>query len=71
MAKHIDGPIFELRKDRHRILYCQDGPRFVLLSAFLKRTQKTPLVEIEQAHKLYKEYLLTKGYFELRFPSLD
>lgn len=65
MAKHIDGPIFELRKDRHRILYCQDGQRFVLLSAFLKRTQKTPQSEIDTAYKHYEDYTQTKGCLEL------
>src|SRR5512145_1708413 len=24
MAKHIEGPIFELRKDRHRIMFARD-----------------------------------------------
>jgi hypothetical protein len=38
MAKPIEGPLFELRKDRHRIFYAKFGPRFVLLSAFLKNT---------------------------------
>ena len=61
MAKHIVGPIFELRKDRHRIFYAEDTAkgRFVLLSAFLKETQKTPAEKIEQAKNNWQEYLKT------------
>lgn len=69
MAKHIDDPIYELRKDHHRILYAQDGDRFVLLSAFLKQTQKTPVKEIRLAEKWFNQYLEKKGYFELHFPE--
>ncbi len=59
MAKHIEGSIFELRKDRHRIFYAEDKPRgrFVLLFAFLKETQKTPPEKIEQAKNNWQDYL--------------
>jgi phage-related protein len=70
MAKHIDGPLFELRKDRHRIFYCQDGDRFVLLSAFTKATQKTPPAEIRRAFDYFNEYQQTKNFFELGIPPL-
>jgi phage-related protein len=61
MAKHIDGPIFELRKDRHRIMFARDTQRnrFVLLSTFYKDTQKTPWEEIERAHTNWNDYLNT------------
>jgi len=61
MAKHIDGPIFELRKDRHRIMFAEDteNNRFVLLSAFFKATEKTPIEEINKAHTHWDDYLLT------------
>jgi phage-related protein len=61
MAKHIDGPIFELRKNRHRIMFAEDtkNPRFVLLSAFYKDSQKTPPEEIEKAHTYWDEYRST------------
>ena len=61
MAKRIDDSLFELIKDRHRIMYSEDkdNNRFVLLSAFLKQTQKTPPDEIEKAHRHWKEYLHT------------
>lgn len=71
MAKHIDGPLFELRKDRHRIFYAEDKTkgRFVLLSAFLKETQKTPPEQIEQAITNWQEYLKTGNcdVFEVPF----
>lgn len=56
MDKLIDGPIRELRKDRHRILYGRDGNTFVLLSAFLKSTQATPRSEIELAKRRFELY---------------
>jgi phage-related protein len=59
MAKRIDGPICELRKDRHRIMYAESKPRkgFILLSAFTKKTQKTPPEEIEKANHCWTEFL--------------
>jgi phage-related protein len=56
MAKPLGGPIFELRKDRHRITYAQDKDRFVLLSAFLKKSEKTPPKEKALALERYEEY---------------
>lgn len=70
MAKHLEGPIFELRKDRHRILYAPDGKRFVLLSAFLKKTQKTPAEEVDLAQERFAEYQDTGRFYELKLPPL-
>lgn len=58
-AKHLEGSIYELRKNRHRILYAQVGSRFVLLSAFLKSSRKTPRVEIERAKRHLADYRRT------------
>lgn len=55
MDKGLNDSIRELRKDRHRILYGQIGTRFFLLSAFMKRTQKTPPEEIELAERRLAE----------------
>jgi phage-related protein len=68
MAKRLEGPLYELRKDRHRILFAPDGVRFVLLSAFLKRTQKTPRAEIELALERFEQYKRGGGFFELTLP---
>lgn len=60
MDKLIEGPIRELRKDRHRILYGRHGNRFILLTAFLKETQKTPRTQVELAKKRYSEHINRK-----------
>ena len=57
MAKRIKGyDFFELRKDRHRIMYAQDKQCFVLLSAFLKESENTPLEQLDRAKKNWEEY---------------
>jgi phage-related protein len=58
MAKRIDGPICELRKDRHRIMYAEDKnvQGFIMLSAFLKETQQTPPEEIKRANRHWQDY---------------
>ena len=55
--KHLDENIWELRPLRDRILfaYCENTT-FVLLSIFVKRTQKTPKREIAKAKKLFKDF---------------
>lgn len=55
--KHIDDEIWELRPIRDRILFatwCDN--RFILLSVFVKKTQKTPKSEIEKAKRLLNDY---------------
>ena len=51
-VKHIDGGLWELRPLRDRIFFVtwHEGS-FVLLHHFMKKTQKTPLREIEKARK--------------------
>ena len=57
-VKHLDGKIWELRPLRNRILFFGfDGNSFVLLSHFIKKTQKTPKREIEKAKRLMKDYI--------------
>ena len=56
--KHLDGEIWELRPIRNRILFfAYDGKEFILLSHFLKTTQKTPKREIEKAKALMRDYI--------------
>ena len=61
MAKHIDGSLFELRKDRHRIMFARDmeKKRFILLSTFYKNSEKTPREEIIRAQTYWDDYLNT------------
>ena len=54
--KHIEGDIWELRPIRDRIFFAslsEDG--FILLHHFMKKTQKTPIREIEKAKRELKE----------------
>jgi phage-related protein len=51
-VKHLDGEIWELRPISGRILFAAlVGNSFVLLHHFMKKTQKTPPREIEQAKR--------------------
>ena len=55
--KKLDDEIWELRPLRDRILFagwCNN--KFVLLSVFMKQTQKTPKREIEKAKRLLEDY---------------
>ena len=62
IVKHIDGSIWELRPLANRIFffYWKDN-KFVLLHHFIKKTQKTPLREIEQARAKMKDYIERYG----------
>lgn len=55
-VKPIEGDIWELRPIRDRIFFAslsEDG--FILLHHFMKKTQKTPIREIEKAKRELKE----------------
>ena len=55
--KHLDGEIWELRPIKDRILFAAwDGTSFIILHHFMKKTQKTPQREIEQAKRNLAEY---------------
>lgn len=56
-VKHIKDEIWELRPLRDRILFASlYNNKFILLSIFIKRTQKTPRREIEKAQRLLEDY---------------
>lgn len=57
-VKHIDGALWELRPLAHRVFFFhwQDG-KFVLLHHFIKKSQKTPVREIEQARSNMRDFL--------------
>ena len=65
MCKRLDKLIFELRKDRHRILFAEHEDGFILLSAFLKETQKTPPKEIRLARRRLREFHEHPRYQEM------
>lgn len=55
--KHLSNEIWELRPLRDRILFAYlTNNKIVLLSVFMKQTQKTPKSEIEKAKKYLKDY---------------
>ena len=56
--KHIEDDIWELRPLRNRIFfaYYKDN-RFIVLTYFLKKSQKTPRREIERAKRVFKNFL--------------
>lgn len=72
MAKQFNDhkPLCELRKDRHRIFYAEDKTlnRYVMLAAFIKKSQKTPPEELAQAEKYWQEYLTYKQAKEFEIP---
>ena len=55
--KKLDKEIWELRPLRDRILFASwCNNKFVLLSVFMKQTQKTPKSEIDKAKRLLEDY---------------
>lgn len=55
--KHLEDDIWELRPLRDRILFAYlTNNTFILLSQFIKQTQKTPRREIERAKRYLKDY---------------
>jgi len=71
---HMTGTdgIFEIRiksgNNIYRIFCCFDEGRLVILfNGFQKKTQKTPLQEIEKAKRIQKEYYADKRENKLDF----
>ena len=68
-SKHIKGKIRELRVDfshnKHRIFYFIFIKKtIILLHAFLKKTNKTPISEIKKAEANYQEVLRSPKIYE-------
>jgi len=58
ITKHLEGEIWELRPLNNRILYAYyKDNTFIMLHQFVKKTQKTPPKEIEQAKRNLKDYI--------------
>jgi phage-related protein len=57
-VKHIDDDLWELRSLSHRILFFNwRDNKIILLQHFVKKTQKTPVKEIDQARRNLKDFL--------------
>ena len=56
-AEKMNG-VWQLRCGAHRVFYFWDRTRraYVVLSAFRKRTARTPRAEIQRAERLMREY---------------
>ena len=55
--KHLDNDIWELRPLRDRFLFAYwSNNKFIILSQFMKQTQKTPQKEIEKAKRFLEDY---------------
>lgn len=68
-SRHIEGKIRELRVDfarnRHRIFYFVFvNKNIIFLNAFLKKTEKTPVQEIEKAKVCCRAVMLKKETYE-------
>ncbi len=61
LSKHLDDGIFELRtylsdKIARTLYFYQKGAKIIITHGFIKKTQKTPVGEIEKAKALRKLY---------------
>ncbi len=55
--KQLRGDIKELKIKNHRFIFFIHAADIYFISAFIKKTNKTPLREIENALKIYKEII--------------
>ena len=55
---HIKGDIWELRPLKERFFFFYwDGNRFIILHHFVKKTKKTPPLEIKKAERNMKDFI--------------
>lgn len=54
--KKVKGNIWELRPGNIRLLVGKSGTRMMVVKGFKKKTQKTPIKEINTAKKRLEEY---------------
>lgn len=61
-VKHIEGDIWELRPLSDRIFFfCWNGSRCILLHCYVKKSQKAPQREIEQALRRMNDFIERSG----------
>ena len=62
VTKYLNGDIWELRPLNNRILYAYyKDNTFILLHHFIKKTNKTPPREIDQAKRNLADYIERNG----------
>lgn len=61
-VKHIEGNLWELRPLKNRIFffYWKDN-KFIMVHHYIKKSQKAPKREIEQAKKNIRDYIERNG----------
>jgi phage-related protein len=58
VVKYVGGDLWELRPLANRIFFFYwKGNQFVLLHHYIKKSQKTPLKEIEQAQSNMRDFI--------------
>lgn len=58
VTKHLEGEIWELRPLKNRFLYAYyKDNKFIVLHNFVKKTQKTPKRELENAKRKLKDFV--------------
>lgn len=63
--KHIKEEIWELRPIKDRILFAfLENDKFIILTQFMKKTQKTPKREIDRAIRYLQEYQKRRDLYE-------
>ncbi len=68
-SRYIRLGIRELRivfaRNQHRVFYITvEGKKIILLHAFLKKTEKTPVQEINRALNNFRDYKINKSLIE-------
>lgn len=58
---HIKDTIWEMRPMRYRILFAVDGREILILTYFVKKTEKTPPREIKRAERVLERWYREKG----------
>lgn len=68
IVKHIDGNLWELRPLANRIFFFYwKNNKFVMVHHYIKKSQKAPKKELEQARKNIKDYIERFGdWYEKR-----
>ena len=66
--KSLRDGIFELRKGPIRVLFFRDGRETIILTnGFLKKSQRTPVSELERATRYYQQYWIDKKRLSLEY----
>lgn len=58
VTKPLTSKIYEIKADKVRCLFVYSKNKIIVIGViFIKKTQKTPKLQIEKAEKILKEYI--------------